>query len=129
LQNKSCIASPERQAELVEETLEYIQGMSVVKFFNIDSNHNKKVDAAIEKSRAENLALEKAFVPYIALQQLVLNIAGVAIIFASIFFYTSGSMSLSNCLLRKINALQPDCKILECRQRHGDYLWQRCEKI
>lgn len=107
LQKRSQVDSPKRQtaqARLVEDTLEYVQGMNVVKAFNIDNDSDKKIDRAIEASRAGNLALEKAFLPYLALQQLALNIASVAVIFVSIFFYLGGSMELSNCLLMVVSA-------------------------
>lgn len=107
LQKKSRLSSPKRQAaqaKLVEDTLEYIQGMGVVKSFNLDNDHDKKIDHSIEESNTENLALEKTFVPYCALEQLVLRLASVAVIAASIIFYLNGSMKLSNCLLMVVSA-------------------------
>lgn len=107
LQRKAGIDSPKRQAaqsELVEATLEYIQGMGVVKAFNLSENHNKKIDQAIENSRDKNLQMEKTFVPYAALQQFILNGASVVIIAASIVFYMEKSMELGNCLLMIVSA-------------------------
>lgn len=107
LQKKSRVDSPNRQAaqaKLVEDTLEYIQGMSVVKSFNFDNDGNKKINHAVEESCRCNLALEKSFVKYLAPQQLILNIVSVAVIFVSVLFYTSGSMALSNCLLMVVSA-------------------------
>lgn len=107
LQRKAGIDSPKRQAaqsELVEDTLEYIQGMGVVKAFNLSENHDKKIDQAIENSRDKNLQMEKTFVPYAALQQFILNGASVVIIAASIAFYMGKSMELGNCLLMIVSA-------------------------
>lgn len=107
LQKKSRVDSPKRQAaqtKLVEDTLEYIQGMSVVKSFNLDHDGNKKINHAVDESCHCNLALEKSFVKYLAPQQLILNIVSVAVIFVSILFYLSGSMALSNCLLMVVSA-------------------------
>ncbi len=59
---KSHVNSPKRQeaqAKLVEATLEYVQGISVVKAFNMDENTNKKIDQAIKESRKGNILLEK----------------------------------------------------------------------
>lgn len=107
LQKKSSVNSPKRQAaqaKLVEDTLEYIQGMSVVKSFNLDNDSDKKVNHAVEDSRRCNLDLEKSFIPYLALQQFILCFISVAVIFISILFYLSGSMVLQNCLLMVISA-------------------------
>lgn len=107
LQKKSRVDSPKRQAaqeKLVEDTLEYIQGMSVVKSFNLDNDNNKKISRAVCESCRSNLALEKSFVKYLAPQQFVLNIVSVAVIFVSILFYLGGSMALSNCLLMIVSA-------------------------
>ena len=73
--------------------------MSVVKAFNLVKNDNKKVDQAIEESCEKNTRLEKAMTPYIAMQQLVLYVFSVALMFFSIRFYLSGSMELANSLI------------------------------
>ena len=107
LQRKSSINTPKRQAaqsELVEATLEYIQGMGVVKAFNLSENHNKKIDQVIENSRDKNLMMEKTFIPYAAFQQFILNGASVIIIAVSITFYIEKSMELGNCLLMIVSA-------------------------
>lgn len=107
LQRKSRVDSPKRQAaqtKLVEDTLEYIQGMSVIKSFNLDNDNNKKINHAVEESCRCNLALEKSFIPYLAAQQLVLHIMSVAVIFVSILFYLGNGMELSNCLQMVISA-------------------------
>lgn len=102
LEKKSTQTTPfrqESQAKLVEKVLETVQGMSVVKSFNLDSSKNKKVDKAIEESCARNIAVEMAITPLISLQQIVLNLFSVGIIFASIYFYLNASLSLSYCLM------------------------------
>lgn len=107
LQKKSQVDSPKKQLaqeKLVEDTLEYIHGMSVVKSFNLDNNSNKKIDKAIEEARDKNLKIEKVFIPYITMQQLLLNIISVVIILTSILFYLNGTMELNNCLLMVVSA-------------------------
>ncbi len=105
MEKKSRKDAPERQVAqglLVESVLETIQGMSVVKAFNLDSEKNKKVDKAIDKSCDKNMTLEKAMTPYIALQQTVLNLFSVLIMLAAIMLYLNGAMSLVNCLMMQI---------------------------
>lgn len=92
-------ARQETQAVLVEAVLETIQGMSVVKAFDLDHSLDKKVDKAIEKSFRKNERLEKAMTPYVAMQQLVLNMFSVLLMFCAIAFYLDGSMELTNSLI------------------------------
>lgn len=92
-------ARQEAQAILVEAVLETIQGMSVVKAFDLDNNLDKKVDRAIEESFKKNEKLEKAMTPYVAVQQLVLYVFGVTLMFCAITFYLNGSMELTKSLI------------------------------
>lgn len=92
-------ARQEAQSVLVEAVLETIQGMSVVKAFDLDHNLDKKVDKAIDESFRKNEKLERAMTPYIAMQQLVLYVFGVALMFCSIAFYLNGSMELTDSLI------------------------------
>ena len=101
MEKKSRLDVPKRQAAqaaLVETVLETIQGMSVVKAFNLDFNKGKKVDKAIDESCRKNMVLEKAMNPYVAVQQVILYLFSVLVIFASIYFYLGGSLSLVYCL-------------------------------
>ena len=102
LQKKSQEVSPKRQAaqeDLVGATLEYIQGMGIVKSFNLGGGSNQKIKQAIEESRTRNTKLETVFGPYGMVQLFVLRLASVAIMFCSILFYLQGSMTLVYCLL------------------------------
>ena len=95
-------ARQEAQSVLVEAVLETIQGMSVVKAFDLDHDLDKKVDRAIEASFEKNEKLEKAMTPYVAIQQLVLYVFGVALMFGAITFYLNGTMELSKSLIMVI---------------------------
>ena len=102
MQKKSQKISLERQRaqeDLVGATLEYIQGMNIVKSFNLRGNSNQKMKQAIEESRVRNTKLETVFIPYGAAQQFVLRLISVSIMFCSILFYLQGSMTLVYCLL------------------------------
>lgn len=102
MQKKSQKISLERQRaqeDLVGATLEYIQGMNIVKSFNLGGNSNQKMKQAIEESRVRNTKLETVFIPYGAAQQFVLRLISVSIMFCSILFYLQGSMKLVYCLL------------------------------
>lgn len=102
LEQKSGKTTPyrqEAQGTLVEKVLETVQGMSVVKSFNLDDSKNKKVDRAIDESCKRNMAVEKAITPIIAIQQIILNLFSVCIMAASILFYLNGTMTLVYCLM------------------------------
>lgn len=105
MEKRSKLDAPKRQEaqeSLVGAVLETVQGMAVVKAFNLDHTKNKRVDQAIEASCDKNAALEKAMTPYIAVQQIILDLCSAGIIIVSIWFYLSDSMSLVNCLMMMI---------------------------
>jgi ATP-binding cassette subfamily B protein len=107
MERKAHSNTPQRQAaqtDLVDAVLETIQGMAVVKAFNLSRDSGRKVDAAVEKSCSSNWRLETGMVPFVALQQLVLNSVSVAMVAASIWMYFQGSMLLANCLVLIIAA-------------------------
>lgn len=92
------------QATLVEKVLETIQGMSVVKAFDLDDAKGKKVDQAIDESCEKNSVLERAVNPYVAAQQIILNLCSAAILFASVSFYLDGTLSLVYCLMMMVSS-------------------------
>lgn len=105
LQKKSETISPQRQTAqeaLVSNVLEYVQGMLVVKSFNLGQNSNSRMKQAIMDSKDKNLKLERAFVPYNALQQIVLYGTSVLVIAEALLFYLNGTMELSICLLMTV---------------------------
>ena len=97
-------ARQEAQAKLVESVLETVQGMSVVKAFNLDNNLDKKVDRAIEESFQKNEKLEKQMTPYVAMQQLVLYVFSVIMIACSVALYLNGSMELTKSLIMVVTS-------------------------
>lgn len=94
--------SPERlsaQMKLVDGVLEYIQGMSVVKSFNLVGRTGTLLENVIDETEAQNFKLEKKSIPYTIAQQVVLRLFAVAAIASAIVFYLSGTMELFVCLL------------------------------
>ena len=107
MEKRSRADIPKRQAAqatLVEKVLETIQGMSVVKAFDLDDAKGKKVDQAIDESCEKNSVLERAVNPYVAAQQIILNLCSAAILFASISFYLDGTLSLVYCLMMMVSS-------------------------
>ena len=102
LHRRARVAAPKRQAaqaKLAETTLEYIQGMGVVKAFGLESGAGKKIDGAIDDSCRSNIGLEMAFVPPITIQQAILRVFSVLVVLLSAFMYFCGALELQNCLM------------------------------
>ena len=105
LQKKSETVSPQRQQAqetLVSNVLEYVQGMLIVKSFNLGQNSNSKMSQAILDSKDKNLKLERTFVPYNMLQQIILYGTSILVIVEGLYFYLNGTMALSICLLMTV---------------------------
>lgn len=90
------------QTDLIEAVLENVQGMSVVKSFNLTGKGGKKLQDALEYNRASNLNVEHVMTPYTAAQEAVLQIASVGMMLAAIRFCIGGSMTLPDALLTLI---------------------------
>lgn len=107
LQKKSHEVSPlktKSDTRLVASVLEYVQGIGVVRSYNLDKEANKTVDLAIKENEEINIGLEKTFVPYMCMQSIVLKLFGIAMIYLAVSLYTSGAMELINCLLLVISS-------------------------
>lgn len=87
------------QTALIEAVLENIQGMSVVKSFNLTGKGDKKLRDALEFNRRSSLKVEQVMTPYTAAQEAVLQIAGVGMMAAAIILWRNGTMSLANALM------------------------------
>ncbi|MCC8122749.1 MAG: ABC transporter ATP-binding protein, partial [Oscillospiraceae bacterium] len=102
MQKKSNKLSPQKNKsdiKLVSAVLEYIQGISVIRSYNMDRQANQTVDRAIAENEAINFKMEKSFVPYMCSQSIVLKLFTVLMVFLSVCFYLGGTLPLLNCLL------------------------------
>ncbi len=102
MERKSAKIAPKRQAstaKMVSAILEQIQGMSVIKSFNLTGKGDKKVRDALEENRRYNFAMERLFTPYTMAQGFVLQAFGVLIMLAAVYFYLHGTMKLANALM------------------------------
>ena len=92
----------ESEAQLVDAVLEQIQGMSVIKSFNLTGKGDRRVREALEYNRKSNLDIERLFTPYMVAQELSLHLFSVLIMGAGIIFCLNGSMTLSSALMTVI---------------------------
>lgn len=102
MEKKSAAIAPnaqKSQTALTSAVLEYVQGMGIVKSFNLSGRGDKRVQDALEFNRKSNLDMEKLMTPYTIFQELVLQIAGIAMMFVSIFCWANGTMPIANALM------------------------------
>ena len=107
MERKSAVLAPKRQAaeaKMVETVLEQLQGMSIIKSFNLTGKGDQKVRQALEDSRSSNLGIEKLFTPYIMAQEMILQLSSVLILIATVAFFLNGTISLANALMAVIVA-------------------------
>ena len=79
--------------ELISQIMEYIQGISEVKSYNLLGKQAKRLNAANEACAEINTKMELLFVPYHFLQGAVTKITGAVIVICSAAFYINGTMS------------------------------------
>lgn len=102
MEKKSAVIANDTQKSqtaLIEAVLETIQGMSVIKSFNLTGKGDKKLQNALEYNRRSNVDVTKILTPYTALQEAVLQIASVGMMLAAMLMWINNSMSLANTLM------------------------------
>ncbi len=101
MQQKAKTIAPRKtksDSVLVEKVIEYVQGIAEVKGYNLTGKTAKKLEAAIDNNTEVNIAMELIFVPFMALQNGVIKLTGVAMTLLSIWFYLQGSMARLTCI-------------------------------
>ena len=105
LQKKSESLSPKKiqvDSSLVEKVIEYVQGISEVKSYNLIGKMSGRLNHAIDENRKCNIEMELGFVPYMAVQNGIIKLTGVAMTLFSIAFYLNGTMELLVCICMMI---------------------------
>lgn len=80
--------------EIVGVILEYIQGISEIRNYNIISQNKSKLSKSIERKRRADISAELAAIPAVGVQMIISKLAGVVIAGASVYFYLNGTMDL-----------------------------------
>lgn len=102
MERKSAVIAPnaqKSQTALTAAVLEYVQGMGVVKSFNLSGKGDKKVQEALEFNRKSNLDMEKLMTPYTIFQELALQVAGICMIFTSVSCWMNGTIPIAKALM------------------------------
>lgn len=90
--------------ELVSQIMEYIQGISEVKSYNLIGAQTKRLNDANDACMKTNIKMELVFVPFHFLQNTVTKIIGAVIIGCSAYFYICGTMSVLYAIGMTISA-------------------------
>ena len=88
----------ESDAQVVSETMEYIQGISEVKSYNMTGERTKKLNHVIDRNAAINTEMEFVFIPFMTAQNSITKITGAVMTLCSVLFYLSGTMDLMVCI-------------------------------
>ena len=109
MEKKSRSLSPIRQknqAALVSKVLESLQGMSVIKSFNLTGKGDEALKEAIDGNRDSNMAMERLFIPYARIQGVVLGAFKVLIMLFGIAMFIAGNMTITYALITIILSFQ-----------------------
>lgn len=90
--------------ELVNQIMEYIQGISEVKSYNLIGAQTKRLNDANNACVKSNVKMELVFIPFMFLQNSITKITGAVVIALSAYFYINGSMSLIYAVGMSISA-------------------------
>ncbi|MDO4648475.1 MAG: ABC transporter ATP-binding protein [Eubacteriales bacterium] len=85
--------------KMVEQVIEYVQGITEIKTFHLTGEKSKALNEAIERNAAINKKMEFTLVPYMGLQTLITRWTGVAMAGASVLLYLNGSMGMFYALM------------------------------
>ncbi|MCR5049324.1 MAG: ABC transporter ATP-binding protein/permease [Saccharofermentans sp.] len=109
MEKKSRSLSPVRQrneAALVSKVLESLQGMSVIKSFNLTGKGDDALRKAIDDNCDSNMAMERLFIPYGEVQGVVLGAFKALMLLTSAVLFIKGNMSLTYALMGVIISFQ-----------------------
>ncbi len=90
--------------EMVEQVIEYVQGITEVKTFHLTREKSRALNRSIQNSAEINKKMEFALIPYMGLQTLITKLTGVAMALAAVLFYLNGSMDLFYTLLMIVSS-------------------------
>lgn len=87
------------QAELTKNVLSTIQGMQVIKSYNLGGENNEVLEDAIKDASELFLKMEKSVIPYVVVQRIILGITTTAMVLASVKFNLCGEITLPEAIM------------------------------
>jgi len=92
----------EAQQDLTKQVLTTVQGMSVIKSYNLSGENNKELHKAFDDNCRITMGLEKIMTPYIAAQRIVIGAAISFMVYSSLMLYLKGAMLLPDAIMSMI---------------------------
>lgn len=89
----------ETQTRLTKEVLATLQGMQVIKSYNLGGENNRALRKSIKDTSRILLNLEKSVAPYTVIQRIVMGITTVAMVYVSLNLNLSGELPLAETIL------------------------------
>ena len=89
-------------SKLVEQILEYLQGIAEVKAYGLVGEKSKELNMAIRANSDMNTKMEFRLIPLMFLQNVIIKLMGTLIAGLSIWFYLNGTMELMNAVVMVI---------------------------
>ncbi|MGR1386401.1 ABC transporter ATP-binding protein [Streptococcus agalactiae] len=89
----------ETQTRLTKEVLATLQGMQVIKSYNLGGENNRALRKSIKDTSRILLDLEKSVAPYTVIQRIVMGITTVAMVYVSLNLNLSGELLLAETIL------------------------------
>ncbi|QTJ39091.1 ABC transporter ATP-binding protein [Dolosigranulum pigrum] len=102
MQRKSSATADEIhtiQSSLTKEVLTTLQGMQVIKSYNLSGKNNTQLDETINQASKASLSLEKKIVPYALIAKLIIAITIVSMLILSVSSYFSGDSMLAHTIM------------------------------
>ena len=90
------------QTRLTKNVLSTIQGMQVIKSYNLSGENNKSLNDAIDDSYKTTLSLEKMIIPYTITQRIVIGMTIVVMLLFCIKLNLSGNLSITDTVVLMI---------------------------
>ena len=87
------------QTRLTKEVLATLQGMQVIKSYNLGGENNRALRKSIKDTSRILLDLEKSVAPYTVIQRIVMGITTVAMVYVSLKLNLSGELPLAETIL------------------------------
>lgn len=87
---------------MVEQVLEFIQGITEARNYNMTIESNRKLEDAIDEAEKTCIDMELKFVPILGVQAWLIKMTGVAMCVLSLKLCFEGSLNMSECIVMMI---------------------------
>ena len=84
--------------------IEYVQGISEVKAYNLAGKHSKELNRVIDENSDCNFKMEIKVIPYLTVQSFIAKAMGVVMCAMSVYFTINDAMVLSECMVMMVSA-------------------------